>query len=87
VEQMELPFVIEFMEEERVMILSKSMGDPLGRGYACDMFKGQIALIEGVKISDGETNSHIFNCPPKGTKYYTVNGGLFLAGDLRRAPK
>ena len=78
--------MVEFEENERVMILSKSMGDPLGRGYAYNMYKGEFGYVELVRISDGISNS-LITYPPKGTKYYTVKGGLFLGNDLRRAPR
>lgn len=85
--QMELPFMVEFEEYDRVIMISKNLGAPFGSGFAYDMKKGAIGSIEQVKIVTGYEHNHIADYPAIGTKYYIVNGGLFLGSDLRRAPK
>jgi len=85
VEQMELPFMVEFKEGDRVKIVNKTLGDPIGIGWGRKVHVGMITCIERIKISDIFTTMQ--NSPPIGITYYVVNGGLFNGSDLRRAPK
>ena len=84
-EQMELPFMVEFEEGDKVKIVNKTLGDPLGVGWGRRVHAGMITHIGRVKISDVYTS--IQNPPPIGTKYYIVHGGVFNGSDLRRVSR
>ena len=84
-EQLKLPFENKFKRGDWVMIMSKSMGDPLGVGWAQRFRKGDEGKIGEIKIVSNLTIVYIGlpNRPKDGTTYYTVRGGCFLGKDLR----
>ena len=84
--QIELPlFKREFDVGDLVIIVGKSVGDVLGKGwYGSDFCYGDEGRIERVNVLAYNNSFLPDRTAPLGTKLYIILGGAFLAEDLRR---